>query len=121
MAGFDTEKVILFLPKNNSAFPKRPGSTYMLYAHSNVYMDVAVVNWILGRAGFHRLLRQVFEMVGPDKILFGSDQMAMPQMIPAAVSAIQEASFLSEDDRRKILGDNARRLLGIHTIETPQQ
>jgi len=29
------------------------------------------------------------------------------------VSAIQEAPFLSEEDKRKILGDNARRLLGI--------
>jgi hypothetical protein len=27
MAGFDTEKVNLFLPKNNPAFPKRLGST----------------------------------------------------------------------------------------------
>jgi len=34
-------------------------------------------------------------------------------MMPLAVSAIQEAPFLSEEDKRKILGDNARRLLGL--------
>ena len=95
------------------SWPFTEQATYMLYAHSNVYMDVAVVNWVIGRAGFHRLLQQVFETVGPDKILFGSDQMDMPEMIPVAVNAVQEASFLSEEDKRKILGDNARRLLGI--------
>ena len=73
---------------------------------------LAVVNWILGRAGFHRLLKQVVGTVGSDKILFGSDQMHLPQMIPTAVNAIREASFLTEDDERKILGENARRLLG---------
>jgi hypothetical protein len=92
------------------SYPFTEQATYMLYAHSNVYMDVATVNWILGRAGFHRLLREVVETVGPDKILFGSDQMDVPQMIPVGLSAVQEAPFLNEEDKRKILGDNARRL-----------
>ena len=101
------------------SYPFTEQATYMLYSHSNVYMDVATVNWILGRAGFHRLLRDVVETVGPDKILFGSDHMDMPQMIPVGLSAIQEASFLSEEDKCKILGDNARRLLGIRVTEQP--
>ena len=101
----------LVIIMDHLSFPFTEQATYILFAHPNVYADVAAVNWCLGRAGFHRLLRQVFETVGPDKILFGSDQMNVPQMIPVGVSAIQEASFLSEDDKRKILGDNARRLL----------
>lgn len=101
------------------SFPFTEQATYMLFAHSNVYMDVAVVNWCIGRAGFHRLLRQVTEAVGSDKILFGSDQMNMPQMIPVGVTAIQEASFLSEEDNRKILGGNARKLLGINVAGEP--
>jgi predicted TIM-barrel fold metal-dependent hydrolase len=95
------------------SYPFVEQATYMLYAHSNVYVDVATVNWILSQAGFHRLLRQVVEMVGIDKVLFGTDQMGRPDKIPIAVNAILEASFLSEEDKRKILGDNARRLLGL--------
>jgi len=102
------------------SWPFTEQATYMLYAHSNVYTDVATVNWILGRAGFHRLLREVVETVGPDKILFGTDQMGMPQRILVGLSAVQEAPFLSEEDKRKILGDNARRLLGIGKPEAPQ-
>jgi uncharacterized protein len=95
------------------SYPFTEQATYMLYAHSNVYMDVATVDWIIGRAGFHRLLKQVIDVVGPDKILFGTDQMMMANKIPIGVSAIQEADFLSTEDKRKILGDNARRLFGI--------
>jgi len=102
----------LVIIMDHLSFPFTEQATYILFAHPNVYADVAAVNWCLGRAGFHRLLRQVVETVGPDKILYGTDQMAMPQMIAVGVSAIQEASFLSEEDKRKILGDNARRLLG---------
>lgn len=109
----------LAIVMDHMSYPFTEQATYMLLAHSNVYMDVATVNWCIGRAGFHRLLRQVIETVGPDKILFGSDQMNMPQMIPVGVSAIQEASFLSEEDKRKILGGNARKLLGINVAGEP--
>jgi predicted TIM-barrel fold metal-dependent hydrolase len=103
------------------SYPFTEQATYMLYAHSNVYMDVATVNWLLGRAGFYRLLRQAVETVGADKILFGTDQMNRADRIPIGVSAIREASFLSEEDKRKILGDNARRLLGIGAAGEPNQ
>lgn len=102
------------------SFPFTDQAAYMLLTHSNVYLDIGVVNWYLGRAGFHRLLKQVIDLVGPDKILFGSDQMDVPQMIPVGVSAIQEAPFLSEEDKHKILGDNARKLLGINEAGKPQ-
>ncbi len=101
----------LVIIMDHLSFPFTEQATYILFAHPNVYADVAAVNWCLGRAGFHRLLQQVVETVGADKILYGTDQMAMPQMIAVGVSAIQEASFLSEEDKRKILGDNARQLL----------
>lgn len=92
-------------------YPFTEQATYMLYAHANVYMDISVVNWILGRVGFHRLLEQVVGTVGSDKILFGSDQMKLPDKIPVAVEAIQEASFLSEEEKLKILRENALRFL----------
>jgi uncharacterized protein len=95
------------------SFPFTEQAAYMLLSHSKVYLDIGVVNWYLGRAGFHRLLKQVIDLVGPDKILYGSDQMNVPQMMPSGVSAILEAPFLSEEEKRKILGENARQLLGI--------
>ncbi len=102
-------------------FPFTDQAAYMLLTHSNVYLDVACVNWYLGRAGFHRLLKQAIDLVGPDKILYGSDQMDMPEMMPSGVNAILEAPFLSDDEKRKILSENAHKLLGISIPEEPQK
>jgi hypothetical protein len=86
---------------------------YMLYAYPNVLVDVAVVDWILGKAVFERMLREAIDTVGNDRILFGSDQMVWPQMITPAVAAIRDGKFLSEDDKRRILWENAAALFGI--------
>src|SRR6266849_2296521 len=86
---------------------------YMLYAYENVYVDTATVNWILGKKLFNRMLEEAVNTVGSDRILFGSDQMVWPQMITPAVESIRDTPFLSDQDKRNILGENARRLLKI--------
>lgn len=86
---------------------------YMLYAYPNVFVDVAVVDWILGKGVFERMLREAIDTVGNDRILFGSDQMVWPQMITPAVAAIRDAKFLSEADKRRILWGNAAALFGL--------
>jgi predicted TIM-barrel fold metal-dependent hydrolase len=86
---------------------------YMLYAYENVYLDTATVDWLLGKELFNRMLEEAVGTVGSDRILFGSDQMVWPQMITPAVESIRNASFLSDQDKRNILGENARRLLKI--------
>jgi uncharacterized protein len=84
---------------------------YLLYAYENVYLDTGVVDWLLGQKLFYRMLGKAVDTVGSDRILFGSDQMVWPQMITPAVQSINEAPFLSDQDKRNILGENARRLL----------
>jgi uncharacterized protein len=86
---------------------------YMMYAFPNVYGDLGVINWILGRAVFHRMLHEAVDTVGSERLLFGSDQMAWPQMITPAVDAVLSAGFLSEVDRRNILWNNAARIYPI--------
>ena len=86
---------------------------YMLYAYPQVYVDTGVVNWVLGRALFERMLRETVETVGSDRVLFGSDQMVWPQMIAPAIEAIVQAPFLSESDRHHILWANAAGLFAL--------
>jgi predicted TIM-barrel fold metal-dependent hydrolase len=58
-----------------------------------------------------RVARHTTRNPGSDRILFGSDQMVWPQMITSAIESIRDAPFLSDQDKRNILGENARRLL----------
>jgi predicted TIM-barrel fold metal-dependent hydrolase len=86
---------------------------YMLYAYPTVYVDLGVVNWLLGPSILRRMIVETIETVGADRILFGSDQMAWPQMIPVAVAATSGADYLTEEQKRAILWANAARLYGI--------
>src|SRR5262249_18459757 len=84
---------------------------YMPWTYENVYLDTATVSWMLGPKLFDRMLEEAVQTVGSDRILFGSDQMVSPQMISFAVESIRNAPFLSDQDKRNILGEDARRLL----------
>jgi predicted TIM-barrel fold metal-dependent hydrolase len=94
-------------------WPYYDHALYMLATYENVYVDTAAVDWLLGPKLFNRMLEEAVQTVGSDRILFGTDQMVWPQMITPAVQAIREAPYLSDQDKRNILGENARRLLKI--------
>jgi len=94
-------------------WPSIDHALYMLSAYENVYLDTAVVDWIVGNEMFNRMLKEAVDTVGSDRILFGSDQMVWPQMITPAVESIRNATFLTDQDKLNILGENARRLLRI--------
>jgi predicted TIM-barrel fold metal-dependent hydrolase len=72
----------------------------------NVYFDTAVSPFLY-RPEVYRLVR---DLVGADRILFGSDY---PVIAPSRLLGEIEASVLPEEDRALILSGNARRLLGI--------
>lgn len=83
----------------------------LLYSHPNVYVDVAQNNWGFPRAHFHRQLQQLVDAGFGKRILFGSDQMIWPETIPIALETIQQAPFLTEEQKRDILYNNAARFL----------
>jgi uncharacterized protein len=54
----------------------------------------------------------VIKRIGADKILFASDYPHWDGMFPRVVSTIRARQDLSEDDKTKILGGNAKRFYG---------
>ncbi|MBA7693793.1 hypothetical protein ES703_102382 [subsurface metagenome] len=75
-------------------------------AMRNVYFDTAASSFLYNPQIYH----QVSQLVGADKILFGSDYPLIPQS-----RYIQEinSTDLPEEEKDLILSGNARRLLGI--------
>jgi hypothetical protein len=73
-------------------------------ALANVFFDTAATVFLYRPQVFDH----VTQIVGSDKILFGTDY---PLMHQNRVLAQVRSSRLSEEDRAKILGVNARRLL----------
>lgn len=75
----------------------------------NVYFETACV-FPLGR-----LIEQFVTKFGSERLLFGTDLYLSPPMYnhPHVLHEILEATTLSEQDKRNIFYDNARRLFGL--------
>ena len=85
----------------------------VLYAHPQLHVDVGILSWGYPRAEFHAYLKRLIDAGFVDRILFGSDQMLWPQTIERAIAGIETADFLTEEQKRMILHDNATRFLGL--------
>lgn len=83
----------------------------LLFAHPQVHLELSMIANVETRASFHRYLRGLVEAGYADRVMFASDQMVWPGLIPAAVEAIETAPFLSEQQKRAIFYDTAARFL----------
>jgi predicted TIM-barrel fold metal-dependent hydrolase len=80
----------------------------LLVRHPNVYTDLSF--WPLNPLYKDLLPWNLFEKTVPDKILLGSDY---PLGQPAEAAEAVRSLPISEDFMRKILGENAARLLSL--------
>lgn len=89
----------------------------ILNVYPQVYVDIAVVNWIRPREEFYAYLRELIKAGFLDRIMFGSDQMSWPDAIDLAVETVKSADFLSDAEKRAILYDNAARFFHLSEAE----
>jgi uncharacterized protein len=81
--------------------------------HTNVYIDLAAVDWLLDR---EMVVQEIRKTIGFDRVLFATDY---PLPLSAGVSwayvvkRIQTNSNLTPKEKHKILGRNAARLLNL--------
>ena len=113
------EEVLLRHPKMrlyvmHAGWPMLDQMIALLWAHPQVYVDVGVIDWALPRAEFHSYLRRLVEAGFGKRIMFGSDQMVWPDVIGPAIEGIESAAFLSEEQKRDILYNNAVRFLRLN-------
>jgi hypothetical protein len=110
------EKVLVRHPKMrlwvmHAGWPLADEMLALLYAHPQAYVDVGVIVYGWPRAEFHGYLRRLVEAGFVDRVMFGSDQMIWPEAIERSIRSIEEAPFLTAEQKRAILHDNAARFL----------
>lgn len=94
----------------HAGWPRLESMLALLYAHPNVYVDVAALSAerVLPRSGYYRYLRGLVEAGFGTRIMFGSD---FPDQVEAGVAAILAADFLTTEQKADILCRNAARFL----------
>jgi predicted TIM-barrel fold metal-dependent hydrolase len=116
------EEVLVRHPKlrifvENSGFPYLDEVIAMMYQYSQLYGDLSTISWIIPRAAFYQYVEALVKAGLGKRLMFGSDQMRWPEMIGEAIEAIEQAPFLTEEQKRDILYNNAARFLRLSEQE----
>jgi uncharacterized protein len=104
----------------HAGYPMLDDLLAVLYAHPQVHVGVGLIVYHRPRQEFYRYLRTIVEAGFGDRVMFGSDQMVWPGVIERAVAVIENAPFLSEEQKRDILYNNAARFLRLADEEIAQ-
>lgn len=101
----------------HAASPLTDEMIAMLFTHASLYVDVAANDWNMPRAQFYDQLKRLVNAGFSKRILFGSDQTIWPQAIGLAIRTVEEAPFLTAEQKRDILYNNAARFLRLSPEE----
>ena len=81
----------------------------LMWAHPQVYAGVGLISFALPPDAFHYYLQRIVRAGFGNRVMFGSDQMVWPEALEAAIHTIERADYLSEQQKRDILYNNAAR------------
>ena len=101
----------------HAGWPMLDDMIALLYSFPQVYVGIGIINYGIPRQEFYNYLERIINAGFGKRVMFGSDQMVWPEAINKGIQAIQEARFLSEDQKRDILYNNAARFLRISDDE----
>jgi hypothetical protein len=99
----------------HAGYPQLDDMIALLNIYPQVYVDLGFLPVAFPRAEFLRYLKGLVRAGHADRILFGSDQQIWPQSYEASVEAIENAAFLSAEQKQAIFYDNAARFFDLAT------
>ncbi len=97
----------------HAGWPMGEAMIAMMFAHPQLYVDIAILDWAYPDAQFYPYLKRLIDAGFEKRIMFGSDNMVWPDSIGFAIERIRKAPFLSARQKKLILHDNAARFLRI--------
>ena len=95
----------------HSCWPMLEPLMHMLFTYPNLYTDISMINWVLTEKEFYYYFGRLVEAGFHEQIMYGSDLMIWPEIIPQSIERTSKAPFLSETQKRDIFYNNAKRFL----------
>jgi predicted TIM-barrel fold metal-dependent hydrolase len=101
----------------HAGYPMIDNMLTLLQANSHVYVDVAGLIWSYPLKEVNRYIQRLVEAGFEDRVMFGTDQFEWPKLMAYSISIIQNADYLSPEEKRDILYNNAARFLRLDTAK----
>lgn len=95
----------------HAGYPMIDNMLTLLQANSHVYVDLAGLIWSYPRKDVNRYIERLVDGGFGDRIMYGTDQLAWPGLMAYSIGLIQNADYLSPEQKRDILYNNAARFL----------
>jgi predicted TIM-barrel fold metal-dependent hydrolase len=102
----------------HAGYPMIDNMLTLLQANSHVYVDVAGLIWSYPLVEVNRYIQRLVEAGFEDRVMFGTDQMEWPKLMSYSISIIQNADYLTPEQKRDILYNNAARFLRLDTAKS---
>ena len=102
----------------HAGYPMIDNMLTLLQANSHVYVDVAGLIWSYPLKEVNHYIERLVEAGFEDRVMFGTDQMEWPKLMSYSISIIQNADYLTPEQKRDILYNNAARFLRLDTSQT---
>src|SRR5258706_12233528 len=99
----------------HAGYPMIDNMLTLLQANSHVYVDVAGLIWSYPIKEVNRYIERLVDAGFEDRVMFGTDQLLWPKLMAYSISIIQNADYLTTQQKRDILYNNAARFLRIDT------
>jgi len=81
----------------------------MLWTYPQVYVDIGGIMWGKGTEYFYSQLKDIVDAGYANRLMFGSDPMTWPGLISESVRIIEDAEFLTDEQKADIFFNNAVR------------
>ncbi|WP_461095583.1 amidohydrolase family protein [Spirosoma luteolum] len=93
----------------HAGYPMADEMIALMGANAYVYVDLAGFIWSYPQAEIHAYLKRLVQAGFGKRILYGTDMLIWPGLIEASIGVIENADYLSAEQKRDILFNNAVR------------
>jgi hypothetical protein len=93
----------------HSGYPMADNMIALMGANAYVYCDIAGIIWSYPQAEVNDYIKRLVQAGFGKRIMYGTDLMIWPKLLETSVALIENADYLSYDQKRDILFNNAVR------------
>lgn len=100
----------------HAGYPMIDNMLTLLQENSHVYVDIAGLIWSYPLVEVNNYIKRLVQGGFEDRVMFGTDQMEWPGLMAYSISIVQNADYLSPQEKRDILYNNAVRFYRLKPI-----